>query len=97
VLVVNFGGEALQHALGLVRQLRAAQIPTELYPEPDKKMKKQFSYADKKGVPYVLIAGEAEIRAGQYQLKDMQTGSQQAAALDELIDRMRIAMQPSAR
>jgi histidyl-tRNA synthetase len=75
LLVANFGGEAFAHALGLLRQLRLAGIRAEAYPEPAK-LAKQFGYADKRGIPYVLVVGDSEMAAGQYALKHLATGQQ---------------------
>ncbi|HMZ94813.1 MAG TPA: histidine--tRNA ligase, partial [Chitinophagales bacterium] len=50
VLVGNFGADTLSASLKLVKKLRANGINTEFYPEATK-MKKQFSYCDKKQIP----------------------------------------------
>jgi histidyl-tRNA synthetase len=42
-------------------------------------------YANKKGVPFVLMIGENDIKEGKYQLKNMMTGEQQQLALNEII------------
>ena len=44
-------------------QLRAAKIPSELYPDASK-LQKQFKYADAKGIPLVLLLGPEELAAG---------------------------------
>ena len=45
------------------------------YPYPDK-LGKQFAYADKKGIPFVIICGEGEKEQGIYKIKDMKTGEE---------------------
>jgi histidyl-tRNA synthetase len=76
VLIINFGSSEQAHALGLLSQLRQAGLKAEYYPD-SAKMKKQLDYANKKGIPYVMLLGEEEIREGKVALKNMQTGSQE--------------------
>ena len=44
----------------------------EIFPTAEK-LGKQFTYADKKGIPYVIIYGQGEKEAGIYKIKDMKT------------------------
>lgn len=87
VLLVNFGQKEAAYCLKLADSLRQAGICTELYPEPAK-LKKQLSYADKKGIPYVLLIGETEMASGRISVKEMKTGEQGDATLEELIHRI---------
>ena len=48
-------------------------------------MKKQMSYANAAGVPFVALVGENEMQAGTIALKNMQTGEQQNVTIDEAI------------
>ena len=74
----------LSPAIALATQLRAAGIRTQLYTEP-KKFKQKMSYADKLGVPYILLLGEDEITQGKVSLKNMATGEQQLLPAGEAI------------
>ncbi|MCX6823011.1 MAG: ATP phosphoribosyltransferase regulatory subunit [candidate division SR1 bacterium] len=47
----------------------------EIYPTPDK-LAKQFAYADKKGIPNVVILGEGELKDKIYKIKHMKTGEE---------------------
>lgn len=87
VLLINFGGDTYGPALDLLRQLRAAGLAAELYPEAAK-LRKQFAYADKKGIPYTLAAGEAELATHTFQLKHMATGQQEGLPLATIIERI---------
>ena len=87
VMLVNFGEENLPAALSVMNRLRKEGISCELYPEASK-LKKQFSYADKKGVPYLLLIGEEERQTGAYQLKSMKSGTQEALNLEEIVSRL---------
>ena len=49
-------------------------------------MKKQFSYADSRKIPYVLLAGEEEIKSGKLTLKNMSTGTQESLTVSEIIE-----------
>lgn len=88
VLIVNFGRETEKHALGLLSQLREAGLSAEIYPDAVK-LKKQFAYADKKGIPYILAAGAEEVKNKRYGLKNLSTGEQVAMSLEEIIHQIR--------
>jgi len=49
-----------------------------------------MSYANAKHIPFVALAGENEIQAGQITLKNMETGEQQMLTADELINKLLI-------
>jgi histidyl-tRNA synthetase len=84
VLVTNFGGEALNMALKLSNSIRDIGRNVEVYPS-SAKMKKQFNYADKKGIKKVLIIGDEELKNGLYGLKNMETGEQIRYSQEELL------------
>lgn len=84
VLVAVFSSEEMKHSLGAASQLRNAGIPTEIFPEPSK-IKKQFAYADKKGIPYMAILGAAEIESNQITIKDLRTGKQKMMNIQDAI------------
>ena len=73
----------------LLRQLREAEIAAELYPT-SAKMKKQFEYANKKGIAYVMAVGSDEINSGKYSLKNMLTGEQESLLLSEIIEKIHV-------
>ncbi|HIT01293.1 MAG TPA: histidine--tRNA ligase [Candidatus Enterenecus merdae] len=74
--------DQLSTAIAAATALRQAGIRTQLYTE-QKKFKQRMSYADKLGVPFVLILGEDEIAQEKVTLKDMATGQQQTLPLEE--------------
>lgn len=78
VIFLNMGKHAVSYVLPLIDSLRKHDIACELYPD-EEKIKKQMSYADRKNIPYVLIAGENEIANETYTLKNMSTGEQQTS------------------
>ena len=81
VLVINFGGQETIYALGIVNRLRSLGIISELYPDP-LKIKKQFAYADARQIPFVVIAGEEEMKNHECTLKVMATGDQKKIPLE---------------
>lgn len=84
LLFANFGDAEALHSLALLREVRKAGIAAELYPDPVK-MAKQFKYADDKGIPFVAIIGEQEMKDGTITVKDMKSGEQRAVKAAELI------------
>ena len=50
------------------------------------KFGKQLSYADKRSIPYVLIAGEDEIARGEMQIKDMRTGTVRVMSIKSRVE-----------
>lgn len=84
VLICCFTPANLQHALPVATRLRSENINTEIYPDTVK-MKKQLSYADSKGIKYVLIIGDEEMQEEKYTLKNLETGNQQKVSMGEAI------------
>jgi histidyl-tRNA synthetase len=84
VLFANFGNSEEIYCLKMLPQIRQSGINAELFPE-NAKMKKQMNYADRKGIPFVAIAGGDEMLQNKLMLKQMKTGEQQLVTLDELI------------
>ncbi len=85
VLFVNLGSEEEAAVLPLLRSLRNEDIAAEIYPEAGK-MKKQMEYANRRGIPYVVIVGSQELEARAATVKDMRTGDQQQVPFDKIAD-----------
>ena len=83
-MFVNFGGEDELYALRILTEVRKAGINAELFPD-SVKMKKQMNYANKKDIPFVLLAGEEERNANVVTVKNMESGEQSKISVDELI------------
>lgn len=88
VLFINFGENEATASLGYIKQLRAAGISAELFPDTTK-MKKQMNYANVKNVPFVAMVGESEIENGTIALKDMTSGEQSNYTIEQLIDMLK--------
>jgi histidyl-tRNA synthetase len=85
VLFVNFGKTEELYCMKLLRDIRKAGINAEIFPEAAK-MKKQFKYADDKGIPFVATVGTDEMSKGQVSLKNMKTGDQKMISVDDMIE-----------
>ncbi|MDE6301640.1 MAG: histidine--tRNA ligase [Muribaculaceae bacterium] len=84
VMFVNFGVKEAAFSLKVIKEMRAAGITCELYPD-NAKMKKQMAYANTSGIPYVAIVGETEVEQGVITLKNMAEGTQQTVSPAEAI------------
>lgn len=76
VLILNFGEDEAFYGMQLLELLRENKVKAELYPDAAK-MKKQMNYANKRDVPFVVLAGTQEMNDGTYTLKNMRTGDQE--------------------
>ncbi len=83
VLFVNLGADEEAASLELLRGLRDAGVPAEIYPEAAK-MKKQMEYANRRSVPFVAIVGSQELETQAVTLKDMRSGEQRQVPFGEL-------------
>lgn len=83
VLVVNFGETESLYARKILDLLHRMNVRSELYPDPAK-LKKQFSYADSKKIPFIVMAGEDEIRKNSITVKVMLSGEQKNIPLTDL-------------
>ncbi|WP_405201916.1 histidine--tRNA ligase [Dokdonia sp. LLG6352-1] len=88
VFFVNFGDQEAGYAMQAISKLRKAGISAELYPDAvtsNKQMKKQMTYANRRNIPFLVLAGKEEMDAKQYTLKNMAEGSQETVNIDELV------------
>jgi len=84
VLIIPMDSE-IDDCLQIANKLRIAGFNTDVYLE-NAKMKKKMKYADKWGIPYVLIIGDEERAIGLYTLKNMKTSEQSKLSLEGVID-----------
>ena len=84
VLFLNFGELEAKYCFKYLKELRNNNISSELYPNNDK-IKKQMNYANNKGVQFVVMIGEDEMKSGQLTVKNMSTGEQNEMSISELI------------
>jgi histidyl-tRNA synthetase len=84
-LFFNMGDSESSFAYQQMQQLRNHGIACEMYPEQIK-IDKQFKYADKKKITYVIIIGSKEIEESSCVIKNIKTGVQQNVLLSKLVE-----------
>lgn len=88
VLVTVFSKELGEESIKAANFLRDKEVNTEIYLDASTKLEKQLKYADKKGIPFVLIIGEEEVKQNKVTLKNMQTGENQLVSLAEVVNKI---------
>jgi len=84
VLFINFGDAEALASMKAIKRLREHGISAELFPD-NKKTIKQFNYANKRNIPFVVLLGESEMKANTFTLKNMKTGDQESLTFDEML------------
>ncbi len=87
ILVTVFSNEVLRDALTITSTLRNNGINAEVF-LGETKLDKQLKYADRKGIPYVIIQGPDEAKRNIVKLKTMQTKEQEELTVDQLIEKL---------
>ncbi len=82
-LFINFGEREALYAMKAITSLRNGGIKAELYPDTPK-MGKQMGYADKRNIPFTVLAGEKEMNSQTFTLKNMKSGKQSQVNFSEL-------------
>ena len=82
----------LTDSLDIARRLRAGGINTEVQMEP-KKLGKQFQYASRAGIRFVVLAGEDELARGVVTVKDLAREQQFEVTRDELASSLRVELE----
>jgi histidine--tRNA ligase len=83
-LFANYGDEEATEAMKVIQKLRTKGVSAELYPE-NAKLKKQFTYAEKKGIPEIVFYGGDEIKNQQVTVKNLDSGEQKTIGLEEFL------------
>jgi len=87
-LFFNMGEKESQYAYELMQKLREADIACELFHESSK-LDKQFKYAEKNNIQFVVLIGNDELKENTCLLKNLKTGVQEKVAINNLIDMLR--------
>jgi len=88
VLITVFSPELQTAAISIAEILRKASVNTELYPDASVRLDKQLKYADKAGIPYVIIQGPEETAKNVANLKNMKKKTQETLTLDQIINKL---------
>lgn len=84
VLVTVFSPDWLEESIRLTLLLHSIKVNAEIYSDPKAKLDKQLKYADRKGIPWVIILGPEEIEKKNVTLKNLKTGKQETIKLKNL-------------
>ena len=87
VIFLNFGKNEERYCLPYLQQLRRNGINAEIYPD-SAKIQKQMKYADQRGIPVVVMAGEDEMNNKTFTVKWMKEGRQENVSAEELLNRI---------
>lgn len=86
-LFANYGNTESIVAQKIINQLRAKGIVAELYPEAGK-MKKFFSYSEKKKAKNLVFIGDKEIETKTINIKNQETGEQISIPMEEFLNNL---------
>jgi len=95
VLVTQMDAAHLPACLALAAELRGAGLATEAVLEGGK-LAKQFKYANRAGIRFVAVLGEAELARGVVTVKDMRRGDQFEVARAEVAKALRVELEQAA-
>jgi histidyl-tRNA synthetase len=84
-LFINYGEREAFYGMQAIQKLRSLGLKVELYPDAIK-VGKQFSYADKRNIPFAVIVGDSEMDTEKYSIKNLLSGEQQLVDFDTLVD-----------
>lgn len=87
-LVVVFNEKLLPYCFKVATTLRSAGLNSIIYPGIDK-AGKQLSYADKLGIPFVILCGEDEEKKNKVTIKNMKSGKQKTLPLTKATKELR--------
>lgn len=79
----NYGNEEAFYAMQAITKLRNEGIKVELYPDKTK-LDKQFKHAEKRQIPFVVMAGSNEIATESFSVKDLTTGEKHTVDFEGL-------------
>jgi histidyl-tRNA synthetase len=97
VLVTQMDAAHLPHCLAVANELRHAGFNTEVVMEASK-IAKQFRYADRAGIRFVVVLGKDEIAADRVTVKDLRREDQFQVSRAELASTLRVELaQPAVR
>lgn len=88
ILFANMGPAEVKWIVPIAAALRKQGVSCEIYPDASK-LKKQFDYADRRGIPFLSICGESEMNSNTVNIKNLTTGEQKsfpASSIGEMMD-----------
>ena len=89
VLIATYSENEFSYATQTGNALRENGVKVSVFPKPGVKLGKQFKYADKKGIKWVVILGEDEVKQNKVTLKNMKTGEQEMMKLEDVATKIK--------
>jgi len=86
VLVTVFDESSMEQSAKIATMLRKEGLRTDIYTGSGRGFKAQLTFALKKGIPLVVIAGPDELTRGVVQLKNLPMKRQDEVSLDKLAE-----------
>lgn len=92
VLFFNLGQPESKMSFRLMQELRNKGISSEIYPDFDatkdaeKNSDRQFKYAKKRNIPYIIIIGKEELANKNCRIKDLRSGRQEIVEQSALVN-----------
>ncbi len=83
IFVINVNEKVKKDVISIVNQLRKIEIPTE-FDLMGRSLSKQLDYASSRGIPYVIVIGEKELKSKKAKLRNMKTGEEKEIGLDKI-------------
>ena len=88
VLFMAIDEETHRFAFKCLTKIREAGINSDIYPEPTAKLQKQFDYAERRNVPFVIQIRSDEMESGILTIKNMKKGEQEKLTLEQIIEQL---------
>lgn len=83
ILLCHFDEITQRYAAKVARELRATGLSAIVYPD-QKRINKQFDYANKIGVKYAVVIGESEMETGKLTVKNLDKGEQVSIEISQI-------------
>lgn len=87
-LYIALVGDIYADVQVIVKNLRSEGVNVAI-DATGKKIGAQIKSADKKGIHFVTVIGEEELKSGRFKLKDLKTGKEEEMVIDRLITRVK--------
>jgi histidyl-tRNA synthetase len=91
VMLATFDASAAGDAMRVADVLRASGLRVLVYPDADK-IGKQIKYADGRGIPFVALLGDDEIKAGTVTVKNLKAQTQETCSQSEAAAKIQEAL-----
>jgi histidyl-tRNA synthetase len=88
VYVAPVNDDVVYKAIEITQLLRQAGVST-IVDMMGRRLGKQFEYADKKGIPIVIVVGEKDLAEDSVTVRDMKTGEQEKVKMEELLSHLK--------